>query len=90
MLTCWHDLNKDAARGGAQVTAEAYAVNLHAHSEAWAQRLQTKRYRGKLVRRCDLPKENGTDRPLGIPAREDTLGQRACAKLFTAIYEQDF
>src|SRR5205085_4203329 len=33
---------------------------------------------------------NGTDRPLGIPALEDTLVQLACAKLLTAISEQDF
>jgi len=90
LLTCWHDLNKDAASGVDQVTAEAYAVNLHANIEALAQRLKTKRYRAKLVRRCYIPKENGKERPLGIPALEDKLVQLACAKLLTAIYEQDF
>ena len=42
------------------------------------------------MRRGDLPKENGTERPLGIPALEDKLVPLACAKLFTTIYEQDF
>ena len=65
-------------------------INLHANIEALAQRLKTKRYRAKLVRRCDIPKENGKERPLGIPALEDKLVQLACAKLLTAIYEQDF
>lgn len=37
-----------------------------------------------------MPKANGTERPLGIPALEDKLVQRACAKLLTAIYAQDF
>jgi group II intron reverse transcriptase/maturase len=90
LLTCWHDLNKDAASGVDRVTAEAYAVNLHANIEALAQRLKTKRYRAKLVRRCYIPKENGKKRPLGIPALEDKLVQLASAKLLTAIYEQDF
>ena len=90
LLTCWHDLNKDAASGVDNVTAEAYAENLHANIEALAQRLKAKRYRAKLVRRCYIPKENGKERPLGIPALEDKLVQLACAKLFTAIYEQDF
>jgi len=90
LLTCWHDLNTDAASGVDQVTAEAYAVKLHATIEALAQRLKAKGYRAKLVRRCDIPKENGAERPLGIPALEEKLVQRAGAKLFTAIYEQDF
>ena len=90
LLACWHDLNKDAASGVDQVTAEAYAVNLHANIEALAQRLKAQRYRAKLVRRCYIPKGNGTERPLGIPALEDTRVQLAGAKLFTAIYAQDF
>lgn len=54
-----------------------------------AQRLQGNRYRAKLVRRCYRPKENGSERPVGSPALEDTLVQLACAQLVTAIYEQD-
>jgi RNA-directed DNA polymerase len=89
-LTCWHDLQKDAASGVEPVRAEADAVKLHANIEAWAQRLKTKRDRAKLVRRCSIPQEHGTERPVGIPALEDTLVQLACAKLFTAIDAQDF
>jgi group II intron reverse transcriptase/maturase len=65
-------------------------VNLQANIEALAQRLQAQRYRAKLVRRCYIPKANGQERPLGISALEDKLVQLACAKLLTAIYEQDF
>ena len=90
LRACWDDLNKAAASGVDHVTAEAYAENLQANIAALAQRLQAQRYRAKLVRRCDIPKANGTERPLGIPALEDKLVQLACAKLLTAIYEQDF
>ena len=72
------------------MTADAYAANLQGNIAALVQRLKTKRYRTKLVRRCDIPKANGTERPLGIPALEDKLVQLACAKLLTAIYAQDF
>lgn len=90
LLDSWSDLNKDAASGVDGVTAKVYAANLHANIEALVQRLKSKRYRAKLVRRCYIPKENGKERPLGIPALEDKLVQMACAKLLTAIYEQDY
>lgn len=90
LRACWDDLNKDAAGGVDHMTAEAYAANLQANIAALAQRLKAKRYRAKLVRRCYIPKENGKERPLGIPALEDKLVSLACAKLLTAIYEQDF
>jgi RNA-directed DNA polymerase len=90
LRTCWDDLNKAAASGVDHVTAEDYAANLQANIEALAQRLKAQRYRAKLVRRCYIPKANGQERPLGIPALEDKLVQLACAKLLTAIYEQDF
>jgi RNA-directed DNA polymerase len=90
LLDCWSDLNKDAASGVDGMTVEAYAANLQGNIEALAQRLKTKRYRAKLVRRCYIPKDNGKERPLGIPALEDKLVQLACAKLLMAISEQDF
>jgi RNA-directed DNA polymerase len=90
LLSCWSDLNKNAASGVDRVTAEAYEENLEANVKALAKRLEQKRYRAKLVRRCYIPKENGKERPLGIPALEDRLVQLACAKLLSSIFEADF
>ena len=73
LLACWQGLHKEAASGVDQVTADTYAANLQGNIEALVQRLKTKRYRTKLVRRCYIPKANGTERPLGIPALEDKL-----------------
>jgi group II intron reverse transcriptase/maturase len=90
LRNCWSDLNKDAASGVDEVTAEQYQENLEANIRDLAERLKRKRYRAKLVRRCYIAKENGKERPLGIPALEDKLVQRACARVLTAIYEEDF
>ena len=90
LLRCWSDLNKDAASGVDGETAQTYAENLQTNIEVLVERLKSKRYRAKLVRRHYIPKENGKERPLGIPAVEDKLVQAACAKLMSAIYEQDF
>lgn len=89
VMDCWHALNKEAARGVDRVTADEYALTLEAHIVTLVPRLKMKRYRAKRVRRCYMPKDNGTARPFGIPALEDKLVQLACAKLLTAIYAQD-
>ncbi len=90
LYACWKDLNKSAASGVDKVTAEEYEENLDSNIQALVGRLKLKRYRAKLVRRCYIPKENGKERPLGIPALEDRLVQLACARVLTAIYEADF
>ena len=90
LLTCWDGLNKDAASGVDKLTAKEYAKDLHANIQELAERLKSKRYRAKLVRRHYIPKGEGKERPLGIPALEDKLVQLACSKLMSAIYEEDF
>jgi group II intron reverse transcriptase/maturase len=87
---CWDGLNKEAASGVDGLTAEVYAANLEGNITDLAERVKAGRYRAKLVRRVYIPKENGKERPLGIPALEDKLVQLACAKLLGAIYEEDF
>lgn len=90
LMDAWHRLNKDAACGVDGVTVAIYQAHLLANIEDLAERLRTKRYRAKLVRRCYIPKENGKLRPLGLPALEDKLVQLACTQALTAIYEEDF
>ena len=90
LLQCWRELNKDSASGVDAVTAADYEQDLMGNIQRLVKRLKEKRYRAKLVRRVYIPKDNGKDRPIGIPVLEEKLVQKACAKILGAIYEQDF
>ena len=90
LLSAWIRINKDAASGVDKVTAKDYQTNLLDNIQNLVQRLKEKTYKAKLVRRTYIPKDNGKERPLGIPALEDNIVQRAVSMLFVAMYEQDF
>ena len=90
LLTAWTRIKKDASSGVDKITAEDYSRNLTGNLEGLALRLKEKTYTATLVRRTYIPKENGKERPLGIPALEDKSVQRAVTMVLNAIYEQDF
>ncbi len=90
LLIAWTRINKDAASGVDKLTAEAYQEHLLGNIHNLAQRLKEKTYKAKLVRRTYIPKDNGKERPLGIPALEDKIVQRAETMVLNAIYEQEF
>ena len=87
---CWRWLNKRAATGVDRVSAKEYGRSLWENVSALVERMKGGGYRAKLVRRQYIPKGQGKLRPLGIPATEDKLLQRAAAQILEAIYEQDF
>jgi group II intron reverse transcriptase/maturase len=90
MHQAWKELNKSSAIADDDITVKEYGENLDVNLRGLVERLKQKRYRAKLIKRRYIPKENGKRRPLGIPALEDKIVQKAAAKVLTAIYEQDF
>lgn len=90
LLDSWRYLKKDAASGIDRVSAREYETHLVENIRSLVERLKSKSYRAKLVRRQYIPKGEGKYRPLGIPAIEDKLLQKAVSRILESIYEQDF
>ena len=82
-------LRKDASPGVDGLTAQEYEQNLTANLQALHRCLREGRYRAQPVRRVYI-EQDGKRRPLGIPALEDKIVQRAVVSILEAIYEQDF
>ena len=82
--------NKRSSPGVDGVTAKQYAENLETNLPALYERLRNGRYKAPPVERTWLEKEDGKKRPIGKPAFEDKIVQRAVVMLLEAIYEQDF
>jgi len=83
-------LNRHSAAGIDRVTWQAYEEDLIPKLEDLHARLVARKYEPQPVVRKWIPKGNGKLRPLGLPALEDKIAQRAVADLLESIYEQDF
>ena len=82
--------NKSSAPGCDEVTAAEYAEHLDENLRDLHERLRNGRYIPPPVKRTWLPKDDGSQRPIGKPTFEDKIVQRAVSMLLGEIYEQDF
>ena len=67
-----------------------YEQDLAANLQDLCARIHNGRYRPQPVRRVYIPKTDGGQRPLGVPALEDKIVQSAVAELLSAVYEAAF
>lgn len=81
---------KDGAAGVDEVTAEDYEKDLEGNLQSLLDRFKSGRYYAPPVKRVYIPKGDGAVRPIGIPALEDKILQRAVVMVLTPLYEQDF
>jgi len=81
---------KSGAPGCDGVTAAEYAERLEENLRDLHERLRSGRYMAPPVQRTWLPKDDGSQRPIGKPTFEDKIVQRAVSMLLEQIYEQDF
>jgi len=83
-------LRKNESTGVDKITAKQYAANLDVNLYKLHQRLRRGQYVAAPVKRIWVDKENGEKRPIGIPALEDKIIQKAVATLLGVVFEPLF
>lgn len=83
-------IRKKGASGVDGETAASYAEALGQNIRDLHRRMKEGRYRAQPVKRVWIPKDGDKLRPIGIPAFEDKIVQKAVAMVLEAIYEVDF
>ena len=84
-------LKKDAAPGVDEVVWRDYEVGLEDRVVDLHKRIHTGAYRARPSRQVGIPKEDGTERKLGIAALEDKIVQMAVVRMILyPIYEGAF
>jgi RNA-directed DNA polymerase len=86
----YYALKRDAAAGVDGETWQHYGERLEENLQDLSGRLARGAYRARPVLRRFIPKADGRQRPLGVPALEDKIVQRAIVEVLNAIYEVDF
>lgn len=89
LRACFQALDNKAP-GIDGVTKLEYGQNLEENLQALSQKLSQMSYRPQAVRRVEIPKEDGTMRPLGISCVEDKIVQEMTRRVLEAIYEPVF
>ena len=81
---------RGASPGVDGVTVEEYEPQLEENLQRLHARIHSGQYWPKPVRRVHIPKADGGQRGLGLPALEDKIVQSAVAEVLNAVYEADF
>jgi group II intron reverse transcriptase/maturase len=91
LVRAYQNTRRDGAAGVDGQTAQDYEVDLLGNLRSLLERAKSGTYRAPPVRRVRIPKGTGQEtRPLGIPAYEDKVLQRAVVQVLEPLYEQDF
>ncbi len=80
----------NGAPGVDGVTVEAYGLNLQEELNKLHHQLKTGSYEPDPVLRVEIPKADGSKRPLGIPTVRDRVAQQALLNIMQPIFEPDF
>ncbi len=87
----WAKVKQNRGAGGIdEVSIEEFDLNLEQNLNAIQRMLKQDRYKPKPVKRVYIPKPDGKQRPLGIPAIRDRVVQQALKNVIEPIFEAEF
>ena len=86
----FYQLKRKAAEGVDGISWSQYEDGLEDRIGDLCKRIQDGRYRPKPARRVEIPKADGSKRPLSILCVEDKIAQQAVVTILNQIYETDF
>ena len=91
LLAAWKRVRQNGGAAGIdRMKIEVFPDFLRQHWETIREKLLDGTYAPSPVRRVEIPKPDGTKRPLGIPTVLDRVIQQAIAQILTPIYEPVF
>jgi len=90
LATCYRRLGRDRASGVDGVMWQEYGEHLAENLRDLVARMKAKRYKPLPAKRVYIPKDERSQRPLGLPSLEDKIVQKGIALILEAIYEADF
>jgi RNA-directed DNA polymerase len=90
LRACFESLDGKKAVGVDGVTKAMYGQNLEANLQDLHGRLHRMSYRPQPVRRVEIPKDDGSTRPLGISCLEGKIVQEMARRILETIYEPVF
>ena len=86
----YHQLDGGKAVGIDGVTKVDYGANLEQNLDDLRKRIRRGQYHPQPARSTEIPKEDGSTRPLALSCFEDKRVQLAVSRILTAIYEPLF
>ena len=90
LLAAWHLVLKNNGAPGVDGVSLRDIDDHRVLLQTLHEELRTKRYRPQPVKRVYIPKPDGRQRPLGIPAVRDRIVQMAALLVLEPIFEADF
>jgi len=87
---CYRSLDKSKAAGIDGVTKETYGKNLEENLKQLLMKIRKGNYHPKASRIVEIPKVDGSSRPIAISCFEDKIAQEGVRRIVERIYEPVF